>query len=63
MLTTKQVAARMKISREMVRKYVQRGRLVVKKREGRENFFAEKDVKKLEKTRKPAHRPRKSKKA
>lgn len=58
MLTTKQVAARMKISREMVRKYVQRGRLVVKKREGRDNFFCEKAVKTLEKTRKSRGRPK-----
>lgn len=59
-LTSGQVAQRLNISQAMVWKYVQRRRLPIKKRVGRDNFFCEKDVKTLEKTRKRAGRPKNS---
>ena len=57
-LSSKQVADRLKISQSMVRKYVQRRRLPVKKQVGGDNFFCEKAVKTLEKTRKSRGRPK-----
>lgn len=58
--TSKQVADRLKVSQAMVWKYVQRRRLPIKKRVGRENYFCESDVKTLENTRKKAGRPKTS---
>jgi len=61
-LTSSQVAKRLKISAAMVRQYVHRRRLPVKKRVGKENLFCEKAVKSLEKSRKPVGNPNFSKK-
>ena len=61
-LTSSQVAKRLDISVAMVRQYVYRRRLPVKKRVGKENYFSRKAVKDLEKSRKPVGNPNFSKK-